>query len=66
MRYNNKNFYINDIMFKQLGTIIEVKKVDEKQEDGYSYIEVMYGYYYHKLWFEPEFEDFITEEEFMI
>jgi len=60
--YNNMHWYINRTdMIKRFGTEIEVKKINDKD---YTYMSNSY-YYWHELWFEPEYKEieFISKEE---
>jgi hypothetical protein len=75
IKYNNFNWYINNEMFSMLGRTMELKEIPEgvaglknyTHENVFtSYPGIKWVYHWHKLWFEPEFEDFIKEEEFMI
>jgi len=61
INYNGLEWYINPIMKDLFGTEIEVKEL--RYTPFYNYMGK--GWSWHKLWFEPEFEEieFLTEEE---
>jgi hypothetical protein len=62
-------WHINSYMLTKLGTFIDVKNKEIIRIRSYrkNYTHEGYdGWVYHELWFEPEFEDFLSEEEFML
>ena len=64
--FNDMDWCIYYIMLKQLGTEIEVEKMEA--DFDYTHYDNEIGCYWHELWFEPIFEpsDFIKEDEFKI
>ena len=61
--FNGMRWIISYPMFKQLGKVIEVEKIDGDKDYTHCDNE---GYLWHELWFEPVFTpiEFINEDEF--
>jgi len=69
IKYNNMRWYINSLMRDFFGTEIEVEKIKYYKRHNYThnYTHRSMGngkiYGWHELWFEPEFVEFLSEEE---
>lgn len=64
--YNGLEWCIDDYMIPCFGTEIEIEEAPEL--NYYTYKGIKYHFYWHDLWFEPEFIpiDFITEKDIEI
>ena len=62
IKYNELNWFIHKEMLKYFGTEIKVK---DWNITSYTYHD-SHNWAYHESWFEPEFEEFLTEEEMII
>jgi hypothetical protein len=65
LRVDGFHWHINSCMIKRLGGFIDVMDIGYSNTRNYTH----YGddqWYYHKLWFAPKFDDFISEEEMKI
>jgi hypothetical protein len=63
--YNERSWYINKKMIECFGKYIDVVYNVDMYKD-YTHCDKKLHCVWHEMWFEPELEDFISEEEFML
>ena len=71
--FNGMHWHIHESMFRYLGNDVNVERLEEeiKKTTYYTHRNTdcgRHGWYWHELWFEPEFVpiEFINEDEFEI